>query len=246
MPPKASQGYANVHAFQPNRGKKVKVREKSTLECAVGAALAGVCSRCCEQLKWCARARDSRTCCACVAAAAGVCVCVVWRHAGAREGCRAVGARCGGRGGWPARRGSGADAARARAVCAGSTSTANSGWRPRRGAGAAAHARSRRPPSFAAAAGLRRPCAALTRRHAQQRVSPDDREGGVPPPVPRRARCALTRRALAWPLRPRTHTHRFTRHACRRLRTRQEGVLQVQCRQHRAGGALRRGRGARR
>jgi hypothetical protein len=64
MPPKASQGYENVHAFQPNRGKKVKVREKSAMETAVGAALAGVCSRCCEQLKWCA----SLACavCACV------------------------------------------------------------------------------------------------------------------------------------------------------------------------------------
>jgi hypothetical protein len=55
MPPKASQGYANAHAFQPNRNKKIKVKEKSALECAVGASLAGVCSRCCEQLKWCAR-----------------------------------------------------------------------------------------------------------------------------------------------------------------------------------------------
>ena len=54
MPPKESQGYRNVHAFQPNRGKKVKEREKSALDTAVAASLAGVCERCSEQLKWCA------------------------------------------------------------------------------------------------------------------------------------------------------------------------------------------------
>ena len=54
MPPKESQAYKNVHAFQPNRGKKVKEREKSSLDTAVAASLAGVCERCSEQLKWCA------------------------------------------------------------------------------------------------------------------------------------------------------------------------------------------------
>lgn len=53
MPPKESQAYKNAHAFQPNRGKKVKEREKSALDTAVSASLAGVCERCSEQLKWC-------------------------------------------------------------------------------------------------------------------------------------------------------------------------------------------------
>jgi hypothetical protein len=56
MPPKESQAYKNVHAFQPNRGKKVKEREKSALDTAVSASLAGVCARCSEQLQWCVRA----------------------------------------------------------------------------------------------------------------------------------------------------------------------------------------------
>ncbi len=47
----------NAHAFQPNRGKKIKERDKSALESAVGAALAGACTRCQEQLKWCAVAQ---------------------------------------------------------------------------------------------------------------------------------------------------------------------------------------------
>ena len=56
MPPKESQAYKNVHAFQPNRGKKVKEREKSALDTAVSASLAGVCARCSEQLQWCVHA----------------------------------------------------------------------------------------------------------------------------------------------------------------------------------------------
>ena len=69
MPPKESQAYKNVHAFQPNRGKKVKEREKSSLDTAVSAALAGVCDRCSEQLKWCVtmprlRIRAAACCCA--------------------------------------------------------------------------------------------------------------------------------------------------------------------------------------
>ena len=57
MPPKASQAHQNTHAFQPNRNKKLKEREKSALELGVSAALAGVCERCTEQLKWCATMR---------------------------------------------------------------------------------------------------------------------------------------------------------------------------------------------
>ena len=46
--------YKNVVPFQPERGKKLKERTKSALEVATGSSLAGCCTRCQEQVKWCA------------------------------------------------------------------------------------------------------------------------------------------------------------------------------------------------
>lgn len=48
--------YKNVIPFQPERGKKLKERTKSALEIATGSSLAGCCTRCQEQVKWCATA----------------------------------------------------------------------------------------------------------------------------------------------------------------------------------------------
>jgi len=160
MPPKESQAYKNAHAFQPNRGKKVKEREKSALDTAVSASLAGVCERCSEQLKWCVqcrrRARED-------APAAASCA----LHAARTHGMAAA---------WPSvapralrvllRR---AQEEEVRQVPLGGGRAAL----VRRGA-----ARSRRPVAL--------PCAHA--RALQQRLPAAFRQGRLPPFVPRRAR----------------------------------------------------------